>query len=120
MTTQTRSHSRTITGYLLHRLEYARWLIECDTDFTDCPYHGRYRQFVAECETCVFGKGCRWLGRYTADALREASMVDLVEALETAVEYVAERRRETHLHSCACDDCEWLRTSRRFLRSLPG
>ncbi|MFQ5549314.1 MAG: hypothetical protein ACE5FV_13545 [Woeseia sp.] len=102
----------------MHRLEYPRWLIECDTDFTRCPYHGRYQPFIAECETCVFGKGCRWLSRYTPATVREASLVNLVDALETAVEYVAQRRREAHPNACDCDDCEWLRTSRRFLRSL--
>jgi hypothetical protein len=119
VTTQSGSQSRTITGYLVNLLEYPRWLIERDTDFTHCPYHGRYERFVVECDACVFGKGCYWLSSYTAGETREAPLTDLVDALENAIEYVARRPQVKHSRDCACDDCEWLRSSRRFLRSLP-
>ncbi len=119
VTTQSGSQSRTITGYLMHLLEYPRWLMECDIDFTQCPYQGRYENFVAECDTCMNGKGCKWLSSYTISAIRQAPLRDLVDALENAVDYVAGRQQAEHQANCVCDNCEWLRTSRRFLRSFP-
>ena len=119
VTTQSGSHSRTITGYLAHLLEHPRWLMECDIDFTQCPYHGHYENFVAECETCIYGEGCKWLSSYTIGAMKEASPTDLVDALESAVDYVAGRQQDEHQANCACDNCKWLRKSRQFLRSFP-
>ena len=119
VTTQSGSHSRTITGYLAHLLEYPRWLMECDIDFTQCPYHGRYENFVAECKTCIYGEGCKWLSSYTISAIKEAPLTDLVDALESAVDYVAGRQQAEHQSNCVCDNCKWLRKTRQFLRSFP-
>lgn len=118
VTTQSGSHSRTITGYLVHLLQYPRWLIECDIDFTNCIHHGHYDDSVGECDICIFGKGCKWLNRYTTTEIGEAPLSELVDALECAVDYVAGRPEEQHPHDCVCDNCEWLRRSRAFLRSL--
>ena len=118
MTTLTGSHSRTISGYLLHLLEYPQWLIECDVDFTHCPYHGQFDDSVEECQTCVFGKGCKWLRRYSSGALDNVPLTELVDALASAVDYVEGRRKIEHPRDCACSECTWLKASRRFLRSI--
>jgi hypothetical protein len=93
--------------------------MECDIDFTQCPYQGRYEDFVAECETCIYGEGCKWLNSYTISAIKEAPLTDLVDALESAVDYVAGRQQDEHQADCVCDNCKWLRKSRQFLRSFP-
>jgi hypothetical protein len=93
--------------------------MECDIDFTQCPYHGHYENFVDECETCIYGEGCKWLSSYTIGAMKEAPPTDLVDALESAVDYVAGRQQDEHQANCACDNCKWLRKSRQFLRSFP-
>ena len=118
MTTQTGSHSRTISGYLMHLLEYPRWLIECEVDFTHCPHHGHFEEGVEACDACIFGKGCKWLSHYASGSIEDAPLTELVDALASAVEYVEGRRQSEHPRDCGCNECTWLKASRRFLRSI--
>ena len=116
VTTQSGSHSRTITGYLAHLLEHPRWLMECDIDFTQCPYQGRYEDFVAECETCIYGEECKWLSSYTISAIKEAPLTDLVDTLENAVDYVAGRQAQGSFF-CRCSKIV-LRNHQRGIRRV--
>lgn len=94
--------------------------MECDTDFSHCPYQGRYDDSMAECQSCTSAAACRWLREFTAGAIKEAPLTVLVDALQGAVDYVGGRQTAKHPRDCGCDNCVWLRTSRRFLRSLPA
>lgn len=116
MATQTGSQARTITGHIVHMLEFPRWVIERDVDFTDCRQHGRYNEFLPECQECRFGRGCRWLDRNRTSALDDAPLDELIQALQVAVGYVYDRNR--HKRHCGCESCDWLRSARRLLRTF--
>ena len=53
--------TRTISGYISDLLEYPRWVIEHDVDFTNCHFGGHYNAFIKACTDCPFGAACRWL-----------------------------------------------------------
>ena len=55
--------TRTITGFLADLLEYPRWVIERDVDFTNCKHGGHFNELIDECRECRFGMGCRWLDK---------------------------------------------------------
>ena len=116
MATLTGMSTRTITGYLVTLLEYPRWLIEREVDFTDCHLHGHYEGADGTCVRCDFGTACLWLNRNRGEPTVETPLDDLVHALQTAVRYV---RRETSTHgpNCDCDTCHWLREATGFLRT---
>ena len=113
MNTLTGRSTRTITGYVTKLLEYPRWFIERDVDFTDCRHSGCYDQDDSECVNCHFGTACQWLNQDRSPDMEHGSAEELVAALETAVDYVQSRNR--HDRSCHCDKCSWLREARRFL-----
>ena len=106
--------TRTICGYIKDLLDYPRWVIEHDVDFTNCRYEGHYNAFIRECTDCPFGAACRWLDRHKASSLERASVNELTEALEGAVAYL--RRKNPHEPHCDCDTCAWLREARHFRR----
>ena len=55
MATQT-NKTRTITGYITDLLEYPRWVLERDVDFSNCRYGSHYNVFIKECTECQFGR----------------------------------------------------------------
>jgi hypothetical protein len=114
MATQT-NKTRTITGYIADLLEYPRWYLEREVDFSDCRYGGHYNASVRECSNCEFGAACRWLDQHRSRSLEDASVEQLSDALETAIEYL----RATHRHkrTCYCKTCRWMREARHFTRS---
>ena len=114
MATQT-GRTRTITGYISDLLEYPRWVIEHDVDFTDCSYGGHFNAFIDACGQCRFGSACRWLDRHKSASLDHADVDQLIEALESAVTYL--RKTYPHDSSCDCETCAWLREARHFRRS---
>ena len=107
--------TRTITGYIADLLEYPRWVLERDVDFSSCRYGSHYNAFIEECTECQFGTACRWLDQHRSRSLEDASLEQLTDALEAAVEYL----RATHRHkkTCYCKTCRWLREARHFKRS---
>ena len=115
----TGTSTRTIAGYLVTLLEYPRWLIEREVDFTHCHLHGRYDGDDEVCVHCGFGRACRWLSRNRSEPNLETPLPDLVDALQTAVEYLRREHRETATHppQCDCDTCRWLREAAGFLRT---
>jgi len=118
MTTQTGFNTRTITGHLVHMLDYPRWLIEREIDFSQCAYAGRLDPFAPECLTCPFGTGSRWLDRQRCESLTDVPLTDLIEALRGAVEHVDPHADYQHGRSCDCETCSWLRSAKRLLRTF--
>lgn len=114
MATQT-SKTRTITGYIADLLEYPRWVLEREVDFSGCRYGGHYNAFIEECTECEFGAACHWLDQHRSRSLEDASVEQLADALEVAIEYL----RATHEHekTCYCKTCRWMREARHFTRS---
>jgi hypothetical protein len=114
MATQT-NKTRTLTGYITELLEYPRWVIEREVDFSNCRYGSHYNDFIEECRECEFGRACRWLDQNRSRSLDDATVEQLTEALEAAVQYL----RATHRHqkTCYCKTCRWLREARHFKRS---
>ncbi len=115
MTAQMSRHSRTLTAYVVRLLEYPRWVIERDVDFTDCGQQGVFDAAIADCIGCPFGAACRWLNQHRTPSTENAPFGDLVAALDAAVLYL--QATAPHKRGCDCDTCDWLRDARRFLRA---
>lgn len=119
MVTLTGMSTRTITGHLVTLLEYPRWLIDRDIDFTGCHLHGQYDAGDEVCRACDFGKACRWLGKHRATPTLDTPLDELIEALQTAASYVRDEHVNTDEHDrhCDCETCRWLRSASSFLRA---
>lgn len=119
MNTLTGTSTRTITGYLVTLLEYPRWLIARDVDFTECHLQGDFDPDDALCVRCEFGSACRWLSSNREPPSVSTPPAELVDALRTAADYVRRQRGSGELHGrdCDCDTCEWLHEASIFLRS---
>ncbi len=115
MNTLTARSTRTITGYVTQLLEYPRWFIERDLDFTNCPHSGRYEDTAAECVNCNFGEACKWLNRNRTPSTDLGSVEELVAALQAAVSYL--EAKSHYDKGCHCGNCSWLREARRFLHN---
>ncbi len=114
---ETTRKTRTLQAYVSKLLQYPRWIIEREVDFTGCRYDGHYNAYLPECVDCQFGRGCRWLDQQRAPDISEAPLEELVEALGGAVEYLASPKRRPEIDD---DDMRaWMREARRFLRSHP-
>ncbi|MDH3338002.1 MAG: hypothetical protein OER22_11675 [Gammaproteobacteria bacterium] len=113
--TLTPTSSRTITGYLSELLEFPRLFIERDVDFTNCRVAGRFDEDSKDCTSCKFGVACQWLNRERTPSTDAGSVEQLVEALQTAEDYL--RTTTTHSRSCDCETCSWLREARHFLHA---
>lgn len=113
----TTRNTRTLRVYVSGLLEYPRWIIEREVDFSDCAYKGHYNAFLPECVNCKFGRGCRWLDQQRTPDTGDAPLDELIEALEGAVEYLQSPKRRPEIDD---DDMRaWMREARRFLRSHP-
>ena len=119
MSTLTGVSTRTITGHIVTLLEYPRWLIDRDVDFTDCHLTGDYAARDATCVDCEFGKACRWLSTNRDTPTLQTPLVELVAALTTAADYVRRVHggAANHEQHCDCDTCNWLREANNFLRA---
>ena len=113
MATETGRNTRTIRGYALNLLEYPRWLIECEVDFTDCRAGGRFQAGLSECRECRFGAGCQWLDLHRTPNPERASLEELVEALESAVAYLTSPGRPPDRQTA--ETRNWVREVQRFL-----
>ncbi len=115
----TGENTRTITGYARVLLDFPRYVIERDVDFTDCHLGGHYDQSDGRCASCDFGEACVWLNANAEPPPAADALPQLLAALDTAVNYLHARRRddeEIHGRGCPCDACEWLREAKSFLR----
>lgn len=118
MITLTGRNTRTITGYVVTLLDYPRWLIEREVDFTNCHLGGVFDADDPQCAHCPFGAACCWLHANRPAPSAEAPLDELLQALSTSVEYLRRRRIEEALHAtdCRCDTCQWLHEALGFLR----
>ena len=119
MTRLTGRQVRTISGYVATLLDYPRWFIEREVDFTNCHLQGRFEQDDRCCEVCRFGSACRWLNRNRREPTPDTPLPDLLAALQAAVAYVHRECSDTadHDRDCDCDTCEWLHEANAFLRT---
>lgn len=117
MTTLTGRNARTLSGYVDTLLNYPRWVIERDVDFTHCHYQGSYTASDARCTTCQFGAACRWLNLAHPHGQPDDPLPELLDALETAADYLQAAYSDDHERGCDCETCLWLRQVRRFLHS---
>jgi hypothetical protein len=118
MTTVTGSQTRTILGQLTLTLEYPRWLIERDVDFSNCVNSGHFNEFLPLCENCGFGPGCMWLNSARSADTSAAPLPELIAALRGAVKYISEHKAAGHDRHCDCETCQWQASARSLLRSL--
>ena len=118
MTTLTGTSTRTITGYIVTLLEYPRWLIEREVDFTDCHLAGNFNDQDERCRECIFGEACDWLNANRSEPTLNTPLPDLLDALQTSVEYIRGDARSVPQHDrhCDCDTCAWLHDATNFLR----
>jgi len=119
MTTLTGATTRTITGYIVTLLEYPRWLIEREVDFTNCHLGGDFDIDDKRCRDCHFGEACDWLNKNRTEPTLNSPLPDLLNALQTAVAYVRGDARSApgHDRHCDCDTCAWLQEAAHFLRT---
>jgi hypothetical protein len=61
---ETTNKQRTLNAYVSDSLQYPRWIIKREVDFTNCPAHGRYDASLPECRNCKFDPRCRWLNQH--------------------------------------------------------
>lgn len=117
MTTHTSRNARTLTGYVETLLDYPRWIIERDVDFTDCHHQGNYTASAEVCATCLFGDACSWLRLTREPASPDDPLSSLMNALSRAADYLQANYSKDHTRGCGCENCLWLRQVRRFLHS---
>ncbi len=107
--------TRTLQAYASKLLQYPRWIIEREVDFTDCSYDGHYNAYLPGCVNCQFSHGCRWLDQQRAPDIGAAPLDEVVEALGAAVEYLESTNRQFEIDD---DDMRaWMREARRFVQS---
>lgn len=118
MPTLTGKNTRTITHYVATLLDYPRWVIERDVDFTDCYQGGNYDDADTRCTGCEFGHACRWLNRHRTAPDINSPLDELIIALDTAVLYLRSsgHSEEPHPGNCECDTCQWVLEAKSFLR----
>lgn len=118
MNTLTGNSTRTITGYLVTLLEYPRWVIEREVDFTSCHLQGEFEASDPVCANCQFGEACSWLSHHRGEPSLSTPLPELLNALQTAADYLRGERLgpPPHTAECDCDTCQWLREASNFLR----
>ena len=119
MNTLAGRQARTLTGYVITLLEYPRWCIEREVDFSNCHLQGSFDARESRCTNCRFGRACRWLHLNGREPALDTPLPDLVHALGTAVNYLRRDSRDSadHDRQCDCDTCNWLREANAFLRT---
>ena len=119
MNTLAGRQARTLTGYVATLLDYPRWCIEREVDFSACHLQGNFDAGEPRCTDCQFGKACHWLKLNGREPMLDTPLLDLIDALETAVTYLRRDSRDSadHDRQCTCDTCAWLREANAFLRT---
>ena len=109
---------RTLSGYVITLLDFPRWIIEREVDFTNCELHGDFASSDKRCVSCRFGQACCWLSAHRPKPSPDAPLDELVDALDAAGEYLQTPSREGNPHAryCDCDSCNWLHEARSILR----
>ena len=118
MTTLTGRNTRTLVGYVRTLLDYPRWVIEREVDFTDCHLGGDFSPTNSQCASCRFGAACRWLTTHRSVQLADATLDELLLALRTSIDFLRDGSAAARRHNsdCDCDECQWLREATGFVR----
>lgn len=118
MTTLSGTNTRTLVGYVVTLLDYPRWVIAREVDFTDCHLAGSFDSSDRQCSSCHFGAACCWLHVNQGPPAADAALDDLLDALRISVEFLRTSSFNPHKHArnCECDTCEWLHEAQGFLR----
>jgi hypothetical protein len=118
MTTLTGTTTRTLVGYVVTLLDYPRWIIERDVDFTDCHLSGGFDAEDTICSSCRFGTACCWLNANRGAPSPSVPLDELLRALQTSVEFLRKNvsEQQQHVRECRCDTCQWLHEAMIFLR----
>ncbi|MBT8110074.1 MAG: hypothetical protein KJO27_05050, partial [Gammaproteobacteria bacterium] len=98
MPTLTGQNTRTLTGYIVTLLDYPSWIIEREVDFTDCHLSGSFDEKDGQCVSCDFGEACRWLNTNRIAPSPDMPLHDLLQALNTAVDYLRSPREGDSPH----------------------
>jgi hypothetical protein len=119
MSTLTGRNTRTLTGYVATLLDYPRWIIERQVDFTDCHLSGGFDETDTRCSACRFGAACSWLNTNRMAPSPDTPLEELLLALHTAIDYLRTPSdgEAPHPGFCDCPTCSWLREARGFLRT---
>lgn len=115
MASETTGNVRTLIGYASDLLKYPRLIIERDVDFTDCRHGGRHNVFLSECANCRFGAGCQWLDHHRTPNLADATLDELIDAIESACDHLQMKIRERGASDA--ETLAWIREARRFLHA---
>lgn len=115
MAAETTGNVRTLQGYASDLLKYPRYVIERDVDFSNCRRDGRHNAFLADCMDCQFGTACFWLNKHRTPHVDDATLEALVEAIESACEYLQVRVRQKGRNDA--EMLAWIREARRFLHA---
>lgn len=115
MTPGITANTRTLRAYASDLLQYARWIIERDVDFTDCRQRGSYDSSLPECVECRFGGACHWLDQNRSPSMEDASLDDMVDAIERACEYLESEKQMPNANDPELHN--WIHKAHRFLRA---
>ena len=112
-------NTRTITGYVVTLLDYPRWIIEREVDFTNCHLGGGFDASDRQCSICHYGTACRWLHLHGIAPRPDLPLPELLGALGAAIEYLRSSGQggRHHFDGCECDTCQWLAEAQGFLRT---
>lgn len=115
--TQTSQNSRTLTSFAITLLDYPRWVIDREVDFTNCRHNGSFDAEINDCVSCRFADACRWLTENDPQTWPAMPFENLRNTLDAAIRYF--ESTTDHEHRCHCDTCAWLRNARRFKKTRP-
>jgi hypothetical protein len=105
-------------GYARVLLDYPRWVIEREVDFTHCPHGGRFDTIDRRCAACHFGEACRWLNVNRPTPAVDGPLQEIIAALDAAIRYLHSSQCDdgSHDRGCSCETCAWLLEAKSFLR----
>lgn len=109
------ANTRTLSAYAADLLQYARWIIEREVDFTDCQQRSHYDESMPACVECRFGSACRWLDQHRTPDMETASMEEMIAGIESASEYLQSTMRNSDTNDPELHD--WFHKAHRFLRA---
>ena len=106
---------------IIEKLVYPRRLIQSRLNLEKCPFQGHFVRDETFCQKCSEKYECSWLYSYDEFvALEQKPDVDLIAALEFAIEYVdgVYACVEHNSIDCTCDTCTWMSSARKLVSSV--
>lgn len=115
MTIEPTGKSRTLSAYAADLLQFPRWVIERQVDFTNCKHGARFSDTTSDCIECRFGPACYWLNCHRTPNTDNASLREMTGAIESACDYLSSLENQSSADKNDIDD--WIREAHRFLGS---